>query len=171
MINVIITPTCQNALLYPIIIPNDMGFSDSSIIKMPAEVSDHSATQVSIPFTYEIQPCYKRNIRLYSKANYEMLNNKILNYYWTILYNGSVNYLQKIFTELAKQCIPWKTVCIRPDDQPWYDSAIRRLSRKRHRIINIAKYSCKSTNWQKYKNLRNTVNNKKNTRKKYFSEI
>ena len=61
MINVIITPTRQNALLYPIIIPNDMEYSDSGIIIMPAKVSDHHATHVSIPFKYEIQPCYKTN--------------------------------------------------------------------------------------------------------------
>ena len=59
-------------------------------------------------------------------------------------------------------------LCIRPDDQPWYDSAIRRLSRKRDRIKNIAKHSCKSTDWQKYKNLRNTVNNMKKHAKKIF---
>ena len=32
MINVIITPTRQNALFDPIIIPNDMEFSDSDML-------------------------------------------------------------------------------------------------------------------------------------------
>ena len=114
MINVINTPTRQNALFDPIIIPNDMEFSDIGIIIMLAEVSDHSATHVSIPFTYEIQPCYERNIWLYSKANYEMLDNKILNCNWNMLNNGSVDksceVFTKSFTVFAKQCLPWKTM-------------------------------------------------------------
>ena len=71
------------------------------------------------------------------------------------------------FMDLVKECIPCKKVCIRPDDQPWYDNAIRRLSRKRDRMKRTAKASKKSTDWSKYKNLRNYVNNmKKNMRKK-----
>ena len=67
------------------------------------------------------------------------------------------------FMDLVKECIPCKKVCIRPDDQPWYDNAIRRLSRKRDRM----KRTAKSTDWSKYKNLRNDVNNmRKNMRKK-----
>ena len=43
--------------------------------------------------------------------------------------------------------------------QPWCDSAIRRLSRQRDRMKRTAKASGKSTDWSKYKNLRNNVNN------------
>ena len=73
-----------------------------------------------------------------------------------------------IFMDLVKECIPCKKVCIRPDDQPWYDNAIRRLSRKRDRMKRTAKASRKSTDWSNYKNLRNNVSNMKNMRKKIF---
>ena len=42
-------------------------------------------------------------------------------------------YLQMFFIEFAKLCIPNKTIVVRKDDKPWYDSEIRRNSRKRDR--------------------------------------
>ena len=39
------------------------------------------------------------------------------------------------FTEFAKLCIHvQKTIVVRKDDKPWYDSEIRRNSRKRDRL-------------------------------------
>ena len=54
MINVINSPTRQNALLDPILIPVDMEVSESGTIALPQEITDHSATYVSIHFVYEI---------------------------------------------------------------------------------------------------------------------
>ena len=68
--------------------------------------------------------------------------------------------------DLVEECIPCKKGCIRPDDQPWYNNA--RLSRKRDRMKRTAKASRKSTDWSKYKNLRNNVNNMKKHAKEHF---
>ena len=63
-------------------------------------------------------------------------------------------------------------MCVRPDDQPWYDSAIRWVSRKRDRMKSTAKKTGKSNHWSKYKNLRNTVNNmKKYAKKEFFNNL
>ena len=59
MINVINNPTRQNAILDSILIPNDMEVSDLGIIILPQEISDHSATCVSIPFSYEFNKVMK----------------------------------------------------------------------------------------------------------------
>ena len=48
MINVINSPTRKNAL--PILIPVDVEVSESGTIALPQEITDHSATYVSIPF-------------------------------------------------------------------------------------------------------------------------
>ena len=77
-----------------------------------------------------------------------------------------------IFIDIVNQCIPHKTVCVRPDDQPWYDNAIRQISRKRDRMKRTAKSSGKITDWSKYKNLRNTVNNmKKHAKERFFNNL
>ena len=57
---------------------------------------------------------------------------------WSVLNPGTVDEACETFTgifiDLAKQCIPTSFVTIRPYDRPWYDSEIRRTSRKRDRI-------------------------------------
>ena len=162
MIDIINVLTRQNALLDPILTPNDMEYSDSGTLPLAHAITDHSATYISIPFPYELQKCYERTIWLYNRTNFESFNQKIENYDWNILHVGSVDDCCETFTrtfiELIKECIPHKTVCVRPDDQPWYDSAIRRVSRKRDRMKSTAKKTGKINDWSKYKNLRNTVN-------------
>ena len=116
IIDVINNPTRQNSILDPILIPNNMEVSDSGIIILPQEISDHSATYVSIPFSYEIQQSYERTIWLYKKANFETLNQNIFDYDWNILLNGSVDESHELFTdtfiEIGKQCIPYIKVCV-----------------------------------------------------------
>ena len=53
--NTIQTSTRQQALLDPIIIPEDLAFLDSGTIPTPASISDHKATFIRIPFPYTCQ--------------------------------------------------------------------------------------------------------------------
>ena len=92
------------------------------------------------------------------------------------MHNGSVDesceFFTDIFFEIVKQCIPYKKVCVRPDEQPWYDSAIRRLSCKRDRTESLAKASGKPALWVKYKNIRNRVKNlKKYVKENFFKNL
>ena len=56
---------------------------------------------------------------------------------------------------------PSKKVTVRPDDKPWYNSEIRRTSRKRDRLKSKAIKTGKISDWNSYKKLRNKVNNQK----------
>ena len=80
MINAMNVPTRQNALLDLVLIANDIEYSDSGTLPLPQVISDHCATFISIPFSYELQTCYERTIWLYSRANFESLNQKIENF-------------------------------------------------------------------------------------------
>ena len=73
---------------------------------------------------------------------------------------------------MMSQCISFKEVTIRKDDKPWYDSVIRRLSRKRDiQKKNVTKRGL-LTDWEKYKFLRNKVNNlKRFAKQRYFSQL
>ena len=70
--------------------------------------------------------------------------------------------------EFVNLSIPHKDVTIRPNDKPWYDSEIRRNSRKRDRQKQKAVRTSKQSDWAKYKTLRNKVNNLKKHAKESF---
>ena len=52
--------------------------------------------------------------------------------------SDDINVICTLFSEallnIAKKFIPNKTVTIRQDDLPWYDSSLRRLGRKKDRL-------------------------------------
>ena len=76
--------------------------------------------------------------------------------------------ITNIFIEFAKLCIPSKTIVVREDDKPWYDSEIRRNSRKRDRLKKTALKTGNQNDWKKYKYYRNKVNNQKNMLRNIF---
>ena len=53
--NVITNPTRQDAILDPIVIPDDMHYLDAGILSIPDNISDHKATNVILPFQYNLQ--------------------------------------------------------------------------------------------------------------------
>ena len=71
--------------------------------------------------------------------------------------------------EFVNSSIPHKNVTIRPSDKPWYDSEIRRYSRKRDRQKQKAVRTSTQSDWTKYKTLRNKVNNLKRHAKESFN--
>ena len=170
--NIISEPTRQLALLDPIILsPLNQG-----IIKVPPDISDHCATYVYLPFEYPVHEYFTRNVWMYKNANFELFNKKLSEFDWSSLHQGSVNEASSLFTnifiEFAKLCIHSKTIVVREDDKPWYDSEIRRNSRKRDRLKKKAIQSGNPNVWNKYKLFRNKVNNqKKHARELFYNNL
>ena len=79
-----------------------------------------------------------------------------------------VLFLIIFFIEFVKVCIPSKTILVREDDKPWFDSEIRRNSLKRDRQKKKAVKTGNITDWIKYKRLRNKVNNQRKHAKESF---
>ena len=119
---------------------------------------------------YPLHDTFTRNVWIYKDANYELFNKKISDFDWSCLHQGTVNEASSLFTnifvEFAKLCIPSKTIVVREDGKPWYDSEIRRNSRKRDRLKKTALKSGNQNDWKKYKYYRNKVNNQKKKKKK-----
>ena len=167
MINIISEPTRQQAILDPIIIPDDMEHLDSGIIVNTADISDHNATYILLPYHYEVQSSFERKVWLYKRANFDLLSQYIDLFDWTCLLSGTVNDACNLFTnkflEFVEKCIPSKVILVRNDDKPRYDSEIRKYSRVRDRL------KTKNRNdSSKYKRTRNKVNNLKKHAKKLF---
>ena len=60
-----------------------------------------------------------------------------------------------MFPAFAKLCVPCKTIVDLEDDKLWYDSGIRRNSRKRDRLTKTALKSGNQNDWKKFKYYRN----------------
>ena len=107
---------------------------DSGIIASQNDFSYHSATYICLPHGYPLSYVYKKLFG-YTK---DLFNQKILSQDWDCLNNDNIDDACNTFTDkfmnFAKESIPTKEVTIRPSDKPWYDSGIRRHSRKRDRL-------------------------------------
>ena len=66
---------------------------------------------------------------------------------------------------MVKLCIPSKTVAVRSNDKPWYDPEIRHFSSKRDRVKTKLAKTGSLILREKYRKLRNKVNNKKKKKK------
>ena len=107
---------------------------------------------------------------LYKKANIDLLKEKLSDYDWSVLHEGSLDdacsKFTDIFLDMVKLCIPSNLVVVRPNDKSWYDSEIRHFTTKRDKL------KCKLINStslhlrEQYRKLRNKVNNLKNMQKK-----
>ena len=167
--NVIEEPTriTENAssLLDPILVSNEIQLLDSGVIDIDKAVSDHRLTYATFRLGYNRYQSFKRKIWVYTKADFDKLNNLINSFDWDIFFSSIsdldtavLSFTEKIiyFAELS---IPHKTVTVRPNDQPWYNNSIRRESRKRDRLKRKASRANNPYLWCKYKTTRNKVNN------------
>ena len=170
--NIITVPTRGRALLDPVIVSDDLTVYDSGVLTNPNQISDHSATFLILPHNYSLSVAYTRRVWFYKRANFTQLEEFLRLYDWDCLKAGSVNDSCELFTnklmEFVNSSIPHKDVTIRPNDKPWYDSEIRRNSRKRDRQKQKAVRTSKQSDWTKYKTLRNKVNNLKKHAKESF---
>ena len=96
--NIIDEPTRQLALLDPIILHEDMSPLNQVIIQLPPKISDHSATYVPVPFEYQLNGTFTRNVWIYKYANYELFNKKKSDFDWSSLQEGTVSEGSILFT-------------------------------------------------------------------------
>ena len=76
------------------------------------------------------------------------------------------------YIELAKKYIPVKTVTIRPNDKPWFNSSIRKSMRLRDRLHKQLKRKYSVSLLGKYRAQRNKVNNMvKYAREQFFINV
>ena len=176
MTNLIVEATrvtdTTRTLLDPIAVSNSITCLNAGIHDTPRDISDHFGTYAYFKSDLHSSVPFKRQVWNYQQADFNQLNNLILTTDWSFLYNDTVDIAAKRFTskflELAKECIPTSLVTIRPNDKAWYNSDIRKISRHRDRQKSKALQSGKSSDWLKYRLLRNKVNNMKKHAKETF---
>ena len=112
--NIVTEPTRGHALLDPILVPLEHSILDKGVLELPALISDHRAPFITIPFDYPVSSSYKRLVWLYTRGNYQELNEKINSYDWNFINDAPMNEVAErfegVFLSLANECIPSKEV-------------------------------------------------------------
>ena len=112
----------------------------------------------------------------YSKANFDLLRINISSFDWDVLFDGTIDeacdFFTKQFLTFIDVCIPSQKVTIRPDDKPWFNGELRTLCRKRDRLKQLAFKTGKLSLLNKYKTIRNRINNmKKHAKQNFFNSL
>ncbi|CAG2246101.1 unnamed protein product [Mytilus edulis] len=147
---------------------------DKDTIPFDRGISDHDGTYVTINCGFSKRRTYNRSIWDYKKGDYDLMKQKVVETNWEYLISdasdvhvAATNFTNS-FLNIASECIPTREVTIRCDDKVWYDSNLRRETRKRDRLRNIFIRSNSASAEKKFKQQRNKVNNLKKQAKKYF---
>lgn len=106
---------------------------------------------------------YTRPIWLYDRGNYQSMNIEIANKDWDSIKHADINIYAKNLTEylsqVAKNHIPNKTIKINQSDPSWLSSNIKKLMRKRKRLYDKYRKTKRISDFEKYKQIRNKINN------------
>ncbi len=158
-------------------ITNMPTYVDSTEVLTPIGTSDHSPVTCILTFKHIRSKSYQRLIWLYSKANFAQYCDALKNYNWDQCFlsddiNSICSSFSKAVLDIAKKYIPNKTVTIRHNDLPWYNSSLRKLKRKTDRLYKLAKASKKTSDWDTYKPVRNEYSFKlKQAEKSYLDNL
>ena len=105
-----------------------------------------------------------RNVWSYKNADFTSLNEEINEYDWEIFLNSSIDVddMSERFThkylEMMRKHMPSRTVLVRPNDNPWFNSEIRKEIRIRNRLHSAWRNNKYNYARNKYKSQRNKVN-------------
>ena len=123
------------------------------------DIRYHCPIYIILKFSKPRNTSFERHIWYYDKGDYNALRNKARQTDWDSLHDNDINtYANNIsnqIVDIAAECIPNKTVRIKPSKPPWITTYIKRYIRKRKRTYKKAKGTNSHQDWQKFKTLRN----------------
>lgn len=170
--------TRSNTLLDPVIITDTISCISSSVLDIDRSYSDHNASVCHISIPHTLKNVYKRDVWLYKKGDYDKFNRLILECDWANLLHSCQNVdlaceaFTTKFIQFAKQCIPTKTITVRPNDKPWMSSELRKEIKIREKFYKKYKKNNSVLNLNNFKKQRNKVNNmKKFARVNFYENI
>ncbi|CAC5363658.1 unnamed protein product [Mytilus coruscus] len=134
------TRTSSSSLLDPILVTDSIPVLDKDTIPIDRCISDHDGTYVTIDCGFSKSRTYIRSIWDYKRGDYDLMKQKVLNTNWENLISDASDVhvaatnFTNTFINIASACIPTRDVTIRCDDKVWFDSNLRRETRKRDRF-------------------------------------
>ena len=144
---------------------------------LSAFCSDHSVPAIFLNCNIDFRMSFKRTIYNYEKLNIDTFRTKLEDQNWQDIFNEhSIDDSCVLFTDtlfqIAQECMPSKTITVRPKDVPWITREIKILLKRRNKIHRKAKITNSEHDWATFRNFRNYVIEQIRKRKKqYYDEL
>ena len=129
------------------------GLSDHEIVMVDSDIKAHINTQAP------------RHIHLWSKADWQKIKDEASAFRLKFLdnignYSVNANYVKfkNFINDIINKHVPTRAMRSPKHNLPWITQKIRRMCRKKQRLFNKAKRSCKSKDWNAYKAFKNDTN-------------
>jgi hypothetical protein len=106
-----------------------------SVDVLPPLGSHHATLYLEFSITYPRDKTYIRHIWDYDKGDYDRLNSSISRYPWDDILTNDLDLDSKAttwteaFLDLCKDCVPNRSIQVRPKDLPWITTDCKRLIR------------------------------------------
>ena len=158
------THTCSNGntSLIDLIAMSSPSLLQSCVTVPPLCNSDHLGLLLHSHWRHSkpSADCSARTIWLYEHADWPRVRDLIEETEWSSLTTDDVDISwenwQQRFLEIMKECIPQKVLPPRRN-LPWLNKNLVQLMRKRNMLFSRAKRSCRNSDFEKYKRMRNRV--------------
>ena len=128
--------------------------------------SDHEAVFIESFITLNLQPLKPRKIHIWHKANMSSFKNLLIQsnqlFFSKFSLSTPINTLWEEFKSICFDClslVPAK-FSNTAAKQPWITTHIKRLSRKKRRLYNLARASDCPIKWKTYRNFKKEVQHK-----------
>ena len=142
----------------------------------PVGTCHHYPVYCVFNVTYSTDACFKRKIYLYNRADFNNMNDYLLNLPWEMIIDSNssvdsnVENFYKVWEDICNYFVPNKSVIIRPRDKPWMTGSIRRLLRKRDRYHKMYRKTLNVTYLNLWKNARRIAKSEINKQKSKHTE-
>ena len=163
-----------NPSLIDHIYSNDPGLITKVANLSPIGGCHHSVIYCGLNIQPNKPKIVSRTIWQYSKANWDEANRQLSDYQPQ---NGDdINYawdhFHTYYMEVMNQCIPLKLFKCKSKETPWLNEELRKLCRKKHSLFRKWKKSQKSSDYSKYKVVRNKLTNRlKYAKHSFFASL
>jgi len=157
--------------LDPILVTDSITVLEANTIPVDRSISDHDPIYIDVDCGNKNSKSYTRTVWLYNQGNNPLFRQLISNTDWESIISEqpTVDIVCKLFTgkfmEITHECIGTYTVTIRPNDNIWMTSEIRRELRVRDRLRKNFIQNKPIFNERKNKDQCNKVNNLKKSAK------
>ena len=143
-----------------LIITTDKSFVNDVSSYGPVANCDHIPVSFRINCKLPKIQSFHRNVWNFKRGDFNRLNVLLSDYPWDTLFvldniHDIVGNWTDAFLEMAKECIPYTQILVRPDELPYMTSYLRSLIRRKDRLFKQWVRTKKDTHREYYRVLRN----------------